>query len=64
MYLFFSPAIAALVAIAVIQIRDQFRFSVLQNVQRAVSLELHFHHRRSGAREMAQYELAVFERPL
>jgi hypothetical protein len=27
MYLFFSPAIAALVAIAVIQIRDQFRFS-------------------------------------
>jgi hypothetical protein len=27
MYLFFSPAIAALVAIAVIEIRDQFRFS-------------------------------------
>jgi hypothetical protein len=27
MYLFFSPAIAALVAIAAIQIRDQFRFS-------------------------------------
>jgi hypothetical protein len=27
MYLFFSPAIAAIVAIAVIQIRDQFRFS-------------------------------------
>jgi hypothetical protein len=26
MYLFFSPAIAALVAIAVIQLIDQFRF--------------------------------------
>jgi hypothetical protein len=27
MYLFFSPAIAAIVAIAVIQLRDQFRFT-------------------------------------
>jgi hypothetical protein len=27
MYLFFSPAIAALITIAVIQIRDQFRFT-------------------------------------